>query len=143
MTTPTALPQPVVIDVSIWVAFFLRTDVNLAVSYQWIVNHTTSGGRMYAPTILLAEVASAVARRTGKLRRGLNALNTLESLTLFDWVQMEHDLIREAAQTAATLGLRGADAIYVATAKRLSIPLLTWDAEQLAKPASIIPTMTP
>jgi predicted nucleic acid-binding protein len=143
MITPATTPQPVVIDASVWVAFFLRTDVNHAVSYQWIDNHTASDGRIYAPTILLAEVASAVARRTGKLRRGLNALNTLESLTLFDWVQMEHDLIREAAQAAATLGLRGADAIYVVTAKQLNIPLLTWDAEQLIRPASIITAITP
>lgn len=84
-----------------------------------------------------------MARRTGKARTGLNALGTLEALTLIDWVQVDFDLSREAAQIAATLGLRGADAIYVATAKVLNIPLLTWDREQLTKPAGLIVTMQP
>jgi predicted nucleic acid-binding protein len=143
MTSPAATLQPVVIDASVWVAFFLRTDANHAASYQWINHHTAADGEMVAPTILLPEVASSMARRTGKLRRGLNALNTLESLTLLGWVQMEHDLMREAAQTAVTLGLRSADAIYVAVAKRLNIPLLTLDNEQLTRGASIIATMQP
>src|SRR5438105_14605437 len=108
MTTPTATapPRPVVIDASVWIASLLRTEVNHAASYQWINNHTAADGEMFAPTILLAEAASAVARRTGKPRRGVNALNALEALTLLNWVQMEHELLREAARTAAMLALR-------------------------------------
>lgn len=143
MSTPAIVPQPVVIDASVWIASLLRADVNHAASYQWISNHTAADGEIFAPTILLAETASALARRTGKPRRGLNAFNTLESLTLLNWVQMEHDLIREAAQTAATLGLRGADAIYVVAAKRLNMPLLTLDNEQLTRGTSIIATLRP
>ena len=128
-----ATPSPVVIDASVWVAFFLRTDTNHTTSYQWINNHTATDRELFAPTILLPEVASAMARRTDKPRRGLNALNTLESLTLRGWVQMEHDPMREAAQIAITLGLRGADAIYVAVAKRLKLKVQYVNGEELPR----------
>jgi predicted nucleic acid-binding protein len=56
---------------------------------------------------------------------------------------MDASLMQEATSIAANLGLRGADAIYVATAKLLNLPLLTWDQEQLTKPAGIIMTIQP
>jgi predicted nucleic acid-binding protein len=34
---------------------------------------------------------------------------------------------------AADYGLRGADAVYAALAAQLAIPLVTWDAEQIAR----------
>jgi predicted nucleic acid-binding protein len=39
--------------------------------------------------------------------------------------------------------MRGADAIYAAVARRLRIPLVTWDAEQQQRAGTLIPTYTP
>lgn len=40
-----------------------------------------------------------------------------------------------------TLRLRGADAIYVVTARLINVPILTLDNEQLTKGASVITTV--
>jgi len=48
---------------------------------------------------------------------------------------MEHSLIREAAQLAAQLGLRGADSTYVTVAARLDLPLMTLDIDQKERAA--------
>ena len=46
-------------------------------------------------------------------------------------VPVEADLARRSARIARELKLRGADAVYVALARRLGIPLVTWDRDQL------------
>jgi predicted nucleic acid-binding protein len=48
---------------------------------------------------------------------------------------MEHALVESAARLAALLCLRGADAIYVAAAEYLNLPLCTLDAEQARRAA--------
>ena len=50
---------------------------------------------------------------------------------------------KEAVDMAITFDLRGPDALYVAVAKQLSIPLVTFDQEQLTRPANAITTITP
>jgi predicted nucleic acid-binding protein len=41
------------------------------------------------------------------------------------------------------LPLKGSDAVYVALAERMGIPLITWDNEQLARGAAVIDVRTP
>lgn len=56
---------------------------------------------------------------------------------------LEQALVDEAASLAAQFGLKGMDSFYVAVAKQLGIPLVTFDQEQLTKPASIIRVVRP
>jgi predicted nucleic acid-binding protein len=53
------------------------------------------------------------------------------------------ELGRQAARLAADLRLRGANAVYVAVAARLDIPLVTWDGEQLARAGGRVRVTTP
>jgi predicted nucleic acid-binding protein len=39
--------------------------------------------------------------------------------------------------------LRGADAVYVALARRLGMPLVTWDAEQRERAKPVVRVVTP
>ncbi len=98
---------------------------------------------LVAPALLLAEVAAAISRRLGRPQFALHAAGTLSSFVPLRIVQMDATLITEATNIAANYGLRGAGAIYVAVAKQVGIPLLTWDKEQLTRPASIISAITP
>jgi len=52
-------------------------------------------------------------------------------------------LAHQAALIAADLGLRGADAIYVALAERLGCPLVTWDVEMIRKTKGVIEARQP
>ena len=49
----------------------------------------------------------------------------------------------DAARLASDLQIRGADAVYVALAQQLSLPLIAWDQEQLSRAATIVQTWTP
>jgi predicted nucleic acid-binding protein len=145
MASPSGLsiPTPVVVDASIWVAFFLTADVNYEASSNWIDNHTSAGGMVVGPSIVLTEVASAISRRLARPQSAIHAARAISRLAPMRIIQMDSTLIWEATDISARFGLRGADSIYVATAQQLNLPLLTWDKEQLARPASIITTMHP
>lgn len=136
-------PRPVVIDASVWTAFFLTDDVNHIASDTWIDIHTHKGGALYAPSILLTEVAAAISRRTGQPQVAMRAASDISRLTRMYIVPMDATLMRDATSIAAIYKLRGADAVYVALAKQLGISMVSWDNEQLTKPVSIITTSTP
>lgn len=58
-------------------------------------------------------------------------------------VPMDAALARVAADLAGRLRLRGADAVYIATAATLRLPLVTWDVEQRQRAARVIEVVAP
>jgi predicted nucleic acid-binding protein len=56
---------------------------------------------------------------------------------------VDASLARLSADLAAQLQLGGADALYVALAQRLGIPLITWDREQLQRGLAAVTALTP
>lgn len=58
-------------------------------------------------------------------------------------VSLHAALGRHAAWISATYRLRGADAMYVAVADDLGLPLVTWDRELLQRAASIVDVIEP
>jgi predicted nucleic acid-binding protein len=55
---------------------------------------------------------------------------------------MDRTLIRESVEIGIRLTIRGTDAIYVALAQRLGIPLVTWDNEQIQRGGPLIDVLT-
>lgn len=141
-----APPAPVVVDASVWAAFFLTADSSHAASYTWLDRHTAAGGWVVSPSILLTEVAAAISRRLGSQagsHAALSAVSTISRLSQAKIVPMDEVLMGKATELAANLGLRGADSIYVATALQLGLPLLTWDNEQLTRATGVITALHP
>jgi predicted nucleic acid-binding protein len=136
-------PSPVVVDASVWVAFFIAGDVHHTASEAWIDKHTQLRGLIVAPAMLLAEVAAAISRRLGRPDVALQAASTLNSLSSLQILDMDATLIDEVTNIAASYKLRAGDAVYVAIARQLGLPLLTWDKEQLSRPATVITARTP
>jgi predicted nucleic acid-binding protein len=64
---------------------------------------------------------------------GQQAVAALQDLPGLRMVEMDASLVTTAAQLAADLGLRGADALYVAVAYRLGLPLATLDEDQIKR----------
>ena len=119
-----------VVDASVWVARLVPKDAFHAGVRKWMEVRLLEGTEFVAPALLLAETAGAISRRTGEALLASQAVELLEHLPGLRLVEMETSLLREAAQLAAELGLRGADSVYVAVASRLKIPLATLDADQ-------------
>ena len=132
-----------VVDASVWVSALVATDVNHESSRRWLLQAGDAGKPVVAPSLLLAEVAGAVARRTGAPTLGLRAIGLVQRLPVSRIVPVDSELAQAGAGMAAKARLRGADAIYVALASRLSIPLVTWDLEQRQRGAANAVVLSP
>jgi predicted nucleic acid-binding protein len=132
-----------VVDASVWVSIFAGDDVHHRISVQWLEQHLARGGRIAAPTLVLVEVAAAMTRRTGEASAGVETVQRLRRLPNIRLYDLSIDEAERAAETAARLRLRGADAVYVATALLLDVPLMSWDRQQRERASSSIEVLTP
>jgi predicted nucleic acid-binding protein len=133
----------VVVDASVWVSRLVPQDTHHAASRRWFESFTAEGGRLVAPILLLPEIAGAISRRTGAPDLAHQAVQSLQRMRTLRLVALDRRLGQAASQLAADLGLRGADATYVAIADQLKIPLLTWDNEQVEKAGKRITVLMP
>jgi predicted nucleic acid-binding protein len=124
----------IVVDASVWVARLVSEDSYYEPVKTWMSARLENDDQFLAPSLLLAEIGGAISRRTTP-SLGLKAIEQMQNLPGLQLVEMENSLMREAAQLAAELGLRGADSTYVAVAARLDLPLMTLDVDQRAKAA--------
>ena len=96
-----------------------------------------------APVLLLPEIAGAISRRTGAPLLARQAVQQMLRLRALRLVALDRRLGQAASQLAADLGLRGADAVYVAIADQLKIPLITWDNEHVEKAGKQVSVQMP
>jgi predicted nucleic acid-binding protein len=132
-----------VVDATVVVSRLVTHDAHHAASRAWLARHVAAGGLLIAPALLLAEVAGAVARRTGAPRLAQRAVETVLGLPALRLVPVDDVLARTAADLAGRLRLRGADAVYIAAAAALQLPLVTWDLEQRERAARVIEVLAP
>ena len=131
-----------VVDASVWVARFMRPDINHLTSLRWLLRAFQNGITIVAPTLLLPEVCGPISRLSSELdaRRALSFIDRISALRL---VPLRHDSARTSARFAAQFRLRGADSVYVALAHDLGLPLVTWDGEQRERAAAVVTVQTP
>jgi predicted nucleic acid-binding protein len=133
----------VVVDASVWVSGLIVTEVHHPVSRRWLDERVAAGDPLIVPTLLLAEFAGAVSRRTGAPELGRQSAQELLALPGLRLVALDSDLGSLAAEIAAVLRLRGADAVYVAVARSLGLPLVTWDREIHARAGRFVDVRQP
>jgi len=123
----------IVVDASVWVSGAVPDETDYQLVRRWLRTQLRTGEPLGGPTIVLAEVAGAIARRSGSTGEADEAVREVLLVAGPNLLPVDETLAREAARLAADLGLRGADATYVATAARFACPLVTWDAEMIRK----------
>jgi predicted nucleic acid-binding protein len=133
----------IVLDASVWVSALRPQDTSHQVSDHWLTRWTGEGNLIVVPTIFLAEVGGAIARRTGDPELSHQAVQDILSDPMIQVFLIDHALAELAAQLAVNLSLRGADATYVAVASHLNVPLVTWDQEQLIRSSTHIAVQSP
>ncbi len=137
----------VVIDTSVWVSRLLPHDQNHQAARTWIDSHILNGGFFVAPMIFVIEVASAIARQTlppnNPQADAHKAVSRLYALPIMRLVPIDQALVDEATDLAADHRIRGADALFVALARQLGIPLVTFDKYQLKQPQAVVVTVRP
>lgn len=133
----------VVVDASVFVSRIVRADAHHAPTLEWFRGRAELDTFFVVPALMPAEVAGAVARRIQSGPRARHAVNQLMRLPTLRVIAIDRKVGERAADLAADLGLRGADAIYVALARILTLPLVTWDAEQHRRSQGTVEALTP
>lgn len=96
-----------------------------------------------SPTLLLVEVAAAVARSQNDSGRGIEAMQRLQDLPRHTWLPLDRAMAKQSARLAALYRLRGADAVYAAVAQHAGSILVTTDRQQLERLRDAITVMSP
>ncbi len=131
------------IDASVFVNAFNPHEEGHARSLEFLTTTRDAGDPILVPTLMVAEVAAAVARASGDAAGAVEyalAASALPHLTL---VSLTPRLARQAAELAATHRLRGADAVYLIVARRYGAMLVSRDQEQRTRGAAITTCRTP
>jgi len=114
-----------------------------AESLQILTAVLERGDPIIVPALLLPEMASAVARVTDDSVGALQYANATAALPHLTLVTLTPAMARQAAELASTHRLRGADAVYLAVARRYGTTLVSRDDEQRARGSAVAPCQTP
>jgi predicted nucleic acid-binding protein len=132
-----------IVDASVWVSLFVAHDAHHTTTARWLAAAAAREELLAGPALVLAEVAGPIARMTGSARLARRAIAQMQRVRRVRLVAVDQALAEAAARLAADRRLRGADAVYVALAQRLDLPLVTLDAEQLARGAAVVDARRP
>jgi len=131
------------VDASVFVNAFNRHEAGHADSRRLLDALRERSYPIVAPTLLLPEVAATVARGLGEAGLAIRFALGISRLPHLVLVTLDSALARQAAQLAATNGLRGADSVYAAVARRFGSVLVTLDREQHTRAAPAVATRFP
>jgi predicted nucleic acid-binding protein len=131
------------IDASVFVNAFLTHEDGHEESRALLRKLYDEGRPLLAPALLLPEVASALARGQGDSELARRFADTLRRLPHLTLIPLDSVLGQEAADLAAAYRLRGADAVYVAVARRFEAALVTRDSEQRQRSVPVVRALTP
>lgn len=133
----------IVVDTSVWVGTLLERDAHYAESSAWLDHCILRSLNFHFPLLILPEVAGVLARSgmppvdtAGEISKIVN-----RSTIRLHPLDFTNSLL--AARVSTSTGLKGADAVFVALAAWLDLPLVTWDRQQQERGGAFCRTMTP
>jgi predicted nucleic acid-binding protein len=132
-----------IVDASVWVASVLDKDMHNEVSLAFMHRFVIERQIATVPLLVWAEIAGAVARRTGDTDRGTKVADLIAAKIWVRGVPLDASLASESMRLAAKLRLRGADAVYVALSATCREPLITLDVEMLERARGVVEALTP
>ncbi len=131
------------VDASVFLNAFNPHEEGHAASLQVLSVIQQRGDPMIVPALLVPEVASAVARATHDSSGAIQFAHATADLPHLTLVSLTPAVARQAAELAATHRLRGADAVYIAVARRYATTLVSRDDEQRARGSAVVVCQTP
>jgi predicted nucleic acid-binding protein len=132
-----------VIDANVFVAAALVEDKFHQTSAEFLLEARLQGGVIYAPTLILAEVAGVVSRARKDHAYGDVAALRIERFPKTRLRIADGPFARRAARLASRHALSGADAHYVAVASEFGSTLITLDDQLLELGPQVVVAMTP
>jgi predicted nucleic acid-binding protein len=133
----------VTIDASVFVSAFTPIEPAHAASKIRMQRIRDSGTPIIVPSLVIPEIAAALARGQGKPDLGMAFAMQVASFPNLTLIAVDKGLAQLAAETAAKYKLRASDAVYAAVALRFGANLVTLDREQLERLADALPVSAP
>ncbi len=131
------------IDTSVFIRAFTPTDKNHAVCKKLLSLLEQEQSSLIEPILVLVEIAGTISREFRDSIKGRVFAEDLKANDAIRFIALDDDLAQLALEIAADQKLRGADAVYVATALRHGTNLISLDAEHLTRAKGIISVYTP
>jgi predicted nucleic acid-binding protein len=132
-----------VVDASVWVGVFHTGDVHHEIALLLLHQVIAKRVDVHVPNLALAEVAGVFARQTGSSAAARRTVRAVLSVPGLQRHGFDDELADQACAIAGRCRLRGADAVYVALAAQLRVPLVSLDQEILERAARIVSALTP
>ena len=131
------------VDASVFVNAFRPHEPGHAESLEFLTAIHEAGDALIVPTLVLTEIAAALARANDNSEEAIDYAEALGQLSNVTLVPLSLSMARRAAEAAASFRLRGADAIYVEVARRYGTILISRDEEQLGRGGKAVVCQTP
>jgi predicted nucleic acid-binding protein len=128
------------LDANIWIAAYDPRDRFHAPSTDFLFAATRQAQALNGPAFVLVEIGCALARRAQSATAGQVALERLRQHPLLSLQPLDDALLAAAIRLGVYRLLRGADALYAATAELSSAQLVSWDEELIQRAGAITPT---
>jgi predicted nucleic acid-binding protein len=130
----------VTVDANVWVGGFDTTDAFHERSAAFLREVTRRRISLHAPSLVLIEVTCVVARRYRDPAAGARAVSGIAGHRLVTIMPIDDVMVTVATQLGAQRFLRGADALYAATAQITGTILVSWDNELIQRAGAVTPT---
>ncbi len=131
------------VDASVHISALSPAETNSATSQAFLILVRQHRIPLFCPTLLLVEVAAAVARAIDDADRAMALAEALRDLPNQTLVPLDESLADRAVALAASARLRGADAVYAAVAQQYDTTLITLDRQQLDRLPPLVSTALP
>ena len=131
------------VDASVHVSALNPYEADSAASQAFLALLRQHQVPLFCPTLLLVEVAGAVARVFDDANRAVALAAALRGLPNQTLVPLDEALADRAANLVARARLRGADGVYVAVAQQYGTTLVTLDRQQLDRLPPVVRTARP
>lgn len=138
-----SVPLRYTVDASVFANAFNPHEEGHAESLAVLTTMQEHGDPVIVPTLLLPEIAAAVARASNDSEGALQYAQAASGLPHVTVVPLTPAMARQAAELAAMHRLRGADAVYVAVARRYGTTLVSRDEEQRSRGSAVVACQTP
>jgi predicted nucleic acid-binding protein len=131
-----------VIDASVWVAFFLESDLHHSRARELVRSLLQNQNEtVRIPNLALIEIAGTISRVTRSSILANKSVRILEALGI-EVHDLDEPLSKLSTELASQLAIKGADAVYVALARDLADSLVTFDKQQCERAAKIVDVLT-
>ena len=129
----------VAVDASVWIAGQDSADPFCKASRLFFNHAVATGTLIHVPAFARVEVACALARKLRNPLQGERLTNLLFKSASAKEHPVNTALLAKALSHGTARFLRGADAIYSATAEIVGCTLVSWDKEHLHRAGALTP----